>query len=61
MKDTIVQQLKERVGLSDEQAEKAYAVVAQVLEGNGMTLVEGMKDKLPGGVGDALGGMLGKK
>jgi len=61
MKDTIVKQLVEKVGLSDEQAQKAYEVVAQVLEGNGMTLVDGVKDKLPGGVGDALGGMLGKK
>lgn len=61
MKETIIQQLKERVGLSQDQAEQAYAVVEQVLEGNGMSLVEGVTDKLPGGVGDALGGMLGKK
>ncbi|MEM9073117.1 MAG: hypothetical protein AAGE52_31725 [Myxococcota bacterium] len=60
MKDMIIQQLKERVGLSEEQAKNAMEVVAEILEGNGVTLVEGIKDKL-GGAGEALGGLIGKK
>lgn len=63
MKEMIIEQLQQRVGLSKEQAESAAAVVTELLEKHGVSFAEGMKDKLGdlGGVGDALGGLMGKK
>ncbi len=56
MKEMIVEQLKSRVGLSQEQATKAAEVVVEIVESKGGEL----KDKL-GGLGDMAGGLLGGK
>ncbi len=63
MKEMIIEQLQQRIGLSKEQAEGAAKVVMDLLEEHGVTLAEGIKDKLGdlGGIGDALGGLVGKE
>ncbi len=62
MKEMIIEQLQQRVGLSKEQAESAAKVVMDLLEEHGAGIAEklgGLADL--GGVGDALGGLMGKK
>ncbi|HVB64647.1 MAG TPA: hypothetical protein VNE17_07935 [Nitrolancea sp.] len=66
----LMQQLKERAGLSDEQAEKAVAVFTGFLSqhmsddqlNSFAKQIPGLgqfADKIPGGLGEKLGGMLG--
>jgi len=61
VKDMIIEQLQKRVGLSAEQATQAAEVVTELLEKHGVTLAQGVTEKLPGGIGDAVGGLLGGK
>ncbi|MEO0325143.1 MAG: hypothetical protein AAF447_19445 [Myxococcota bacterium] len=55
IKGVIIEKLKETVGLDDGMAQKAADVVADVLKEH---IGGGIAEKLPGGVGDALGGLL---
>lgn len=65
LKDLIVEQLKSKVGLDADKAKQAADVVANLVQEHGPKLManvtEKLGDKLPGGVGDALGGLFGKK
>lgn len=65
LKDLIVEQLKIRVGLDADKAKQAADVVANLVQEHGPKLManvtEKLGDKLPDGVGDALGGLFGKK
>lgn len=61
IKSTIVAQLQAKVGLDEAKAKQAADVVENLLKEHGPALLGGMKDKLPGNIGDALGGFLGKK
>lgn len=68
--DELLNQLKEKAGLSDEQAQKAIGVFSNFLSNNlsddqvqaFAQQVPGLgqyADKIPGGLGEKLGGMLG--
>ena len=65
LKGMVVEQLKAKVGLDEAKAKQAADVVANLLQEHGPKLLGGLTeklgDKLPAGVGDALGGMFGKK
>ncbi len=61
MKDMIIAQLKEKVGLSEEVAEKAAKVVLDLFENNQDKFADLAKGKLGDSLGGALGGMLGGK
>lgn len=58
--ETLIQQLQEKVGLSPEIAQKVADFVREhASEIPGWIAQSGIADKLPGGLGDALGGLLG--
>lgn len=55
MEETIIEQLKSRVGLSEEQAKQAAKVVMELVEKHGGDLLGKAK-----GVAGGLGGLMGK-
>ncbi|MBX3246289.1 MAG: hypothetical protein KF901_03825 [Myxococcales bacterium] len=61
IKGTLIAQLQAKVGLDEAKAKQAADVVENLIKEHGPALLGGVKDKLPGGVGEALGGFLGKK
>lgn len=60
MKEIIIQQLQERIGLSEEQATQAAAVVMELIEKHGGDLLGNVSGALGGDLGGAIGGLFGK-
>jgi hypothetical protein len=58
MKDQLVSLLVSKVGLDQQKAEQAIDTVLDYLKNNPQQLAS-LTDKLPGGLGDKLGGMFG--
>ena len=58
MKDQLVSLLVSKVGLDKQKAEQAVETVLDYIKNNPQQL-SSLTDKLPGGLGDKLGGMLG--
>jgi hypothetical protein len=58
MKDQLVSLLVSKVGLDQQKAEQSVDTVLDYIKNNPEQL-SSLTDKLPGGLGDKLGGMLG--
>ena len=58
MKEQLVSLLVSKVGLDEQKAEQAVETVLDYIKNNPDKL-SALTDKLPGGLGDKLGGMLG--
>ena len=58
MKEQLVSLLVSKVGLDQQKAEQAVDTVLDYIKNNPQQL-SALTDKLPGGLGDKLGGMLG--